>query len=180
MKQHPDQQIAIRVKAVFKTNTLGDRGAVVQEYQAALRLNGNRERGKELFKKTCSACHQLDGVGTAVGAELNGVRSQGPAALLLNILDPNRSVKPKFLTYVVQTEDGRVLSGLIRSESTNTITLRQPDGKEMTVQRINIESMRSTRLSFMPEGMEKQLDKQALADLLAYLGLPGNAPASTK
>jgi putative heme-binding domain-containing protein len=78
-------------------------------------------------------------------------------------------VKPKFLNYVVQTRDGRVLSGLIRSESTNTITVRQPDGKEMTVQRVNIESMRSTRLSFMPAGMEKQLDYQGMADLLEYL-----------
>ena len=112
-------------------------------------------------------------MGTAVGADLNGVRTQGPASLLLNILDPNRSVKPKFLTYVVQTNDGRVLSGLIRSESSNTITLRQPDGKEMTLQRVDIESMRSTRLSFMPEGLEKQLDQQAIADLLAYLSKVG-------
>ena len=172
LKQHPDQQVASRVRIVFKLNTLGDRGTVVKKYQAALQLVGSQERGKALFKKTCSACHQLEGVGTAVGADLNGVRNQGQAALLLNILDPNRNVKPKFLTYVVQTDDGRVLSGLIRSESTNTITLRQPDGKEMTVQRVNIESMRSTRLSFMPEGMEKQLDHQGMADLLEYL-VPG-------
>ncbi|MEO2021614.1 MAG: c-type cytochrome, partial [Pirellulaceae bacterium] len=169
LKQHPDEPVASRVRTLFKSNTLGDRGMVVQKYRAALQLDGNPERGKALFKKNCSACHQLEGVGTAVGADLNGVRNQGQAALLLNILDPNRNVKPKFLTYVVQTDDGRVLSGLIRSESTNTITLRQPDGKEMTVQRVNIESMRSTRLSFMPEGMEKQLDHQGMADLLEYL-----------
>ena len=169
LKQHPDEPVASRVRTLFKSNTLGDRGMVVQKYQAALALGGNRDRGKALFKKTCSACHQLEGVGTAVGADLNGVRNQGQAALLLNTLDPNRNVKPKFLTYVVQTDDGRVLSGLIRSESTNTITLRQPDGKEITVQRVNIESMRSTRLSFMPEGMEKQLDHQGMADLLEYL-----------
>ncbi len=173
LKQHPDEEIARRVRKIFRANTLGDRGKLVSNYQPALKLTGDQERGKALFKKNCSACHQLEGVGTAVGADLNGVRSQGPAALLLNILDPNRSVKPKFLTYVIQTADGRVLSGLIRSESSNTITLRQPDGKEITLQRVDIESMRSTRLSFMPEGLEKQLDEQAIADLLAYLGQTG-------
>ena len=170
LKEHPDRQVASRVRDLFKGLTLGDRGEVVQRYQRSLQLEGNPGRGKELFKKTCSACHQLDGVGATVGADLKGVRSQGAAALLLNILDPNRDVKPKFLSYVVQTTDGRVLSGLIRSESANTIILRQPDGKEVTLQRAEMERMRSTRLSFMPQGMEKQLDLQAMADLLAYLG----------
>ena len=107
-----------------------------------------------------------------MGADLNGVRNQGAATLLLNVLDPNRNVKPKFLSYVVQTRDGRVLSGLVRGESANTITVRQPDGKEITVQRVEIEAMRGTRLSFMPEGLEKQFDFQAMADLLEYL-VPG-------
>jgi putative heme-binding domain-containing protein len=141
----------------------------VKRYQAALELKGDPQRGKELFKKTCSACHVLDGVGTAVGADLNGVRNQGAAALLQNVLDPNREVKPKFLNYVLEITDGRVLSGLIRSESANTITLRLADGKELTVQRVEIERMRSTQLSFMPQGVEKQLDLQAMSDLLAYL-----------
>lgn len=83
-----------------------------------------------------------------------------------------RAVKPKFLNYVVQTRDGRVLSGLIRGESANTITIRQPDGKEIILQRVEIEAMRGTRLSFMPQGLEKELDLQGMADLLEYL-VPG-------
>ena len=169
---HPDPQVARRVRDLFPVSSLGDRAAVVARYQASLSLQGDRGRGKMLFKKNCSACHQLEGVGTPVGAELNGVRNQGAATLLLNVLDPNRAVKPKFLNYVVQTRDGRVLSGLVRGESANTITVRQPDGKEITVQRVEIEAMRGTRLSFMPEGLEKQFDFQAMADLLEYL-VPG-------
>jgi putative heme-binding domain-containing protein len=169
LKQHPDREVSLRVTRLFKETALGDRRLVVKRYQAALELKGDPQRGKELFKKTCSACHVLDGVGTAVGADLNGVRNQGAAALLQNVLDPNREVKPKFLNYVLEITDGRVLSGLIRSESANTITLRLADGKELTVQRVEIERMRSTQLSFMPEGVEKQLDLQAMSDLLAYL-----------
>lgn len=169
LKQHPDKQVALRVKSLFGQTAFGDRAAIVKRYQPALKLKGDPQRGKELFKKTCSACHLLDGVGTAVGADLNGVRNQGAAALLLNVLDPNRDVKPKFLNYVLEITDGRVLSGLIRSESANTITLRLADGKELTLQRVEIEQMRSTQLSFMPQGVEKQLDLQAMSDLLAYL-----------
>jgi putative heme-binding domain-containing protein len=90
-------------------------------------------------------------------------------AVLLNVLDPNREVKPRFLTYFLVTDDGRSLTGMIQTENANSLTLRRPDGTTLDIQRAEIEMLRSSGLSFMPEGLEKQLDKQAMADLLAYL-----------
>ena len=142
---------------------------VIENYQPALELAGNANRGKLVFKQTCATCHKLDGVGTPVGAELTAIRDRGSSALLLHILDPNREVKPKFLNYVVLTDDGRVLTGLIATESANSLTLRRIDGTEVTVQRSEIDELRSTGLSFMPEGLEEKLDLQAMADLLEYL-----------
>ena len=89
--------------------------------------------------------------------------------MLLNILDPNREVKPAFLSYVLTLDDGRVLSGLLQTETANTLVLRLPDGMPVTIQRTDVESLFSTGLSYMPEGLEKQLDVQAMADLLSYL-----------
>ena len=168
LKQHPDHQVRERVEQLFQTGS-PRREDVIENYQPALELAGNANRGKLVFKQTCATCHKLDGVGTPVGAELTAIRDRGSSALLLNILDPNREVKPKFLNYVVLTDDGRVLTGLIATESANSLTLRRIDGTEVTVQRSEIDELRSTGLSFMPEGLEEKLDLQAMADLLEYL-----------
>ena len=142
---------------------------VIKDYQAALNLNGDQESGKALFKKHCAACHRLENVGNPVGADLNGIRNRGLDAVLLNVLDPNREVKPKYLTYVIVDLNGRTITGMISDESANSITVRKPDGTSTTILRSEIDLLKSTGLSFMPEGLEKQINKQQMADLLSYL-----------
>jgi len=142
---------------------------VVAAYQQAVQLQGDPARGKAVFQKECSACHQLEGIGSSIGPDLSALRDQSSAAILLNILDPNREVKPQFLSYVLVTTAGRISTGLITAETGNAITLRRSDGSSETVLRIDIDELRSTGLSFMPEGLEKQIDVPAMADLLAYL-----------
>lgn len=169
LKQHPDKRLADRVKQLYADRSLARRDEVVQQYQSALKTDGDVASGKVVFKKVCSACHRLEGVGTAVGADLKAIRDRGQAGVLLHILDPNREVKPQYMSYTLVLESGQVLSGMIADESVNSITVRKPDGTSTTVLRINIEEIRSSGLSFMPEGLEKQLDQRAMADLLAYL-----------
>ena len=169
LKQNPDKQIAERVGVLFRSESLGRREDVIRQYRGVLEIEGDAGRGKEFFKKVCSACHRLEGVGTVVGADLKAIRNRGMDAVLLNVLDPNREVKPRFLTYSLVTDDGRSLTGMIQTENANSLTLRRPDGTTLDVQRAEIEMLQSSGLSFMPEGLEKQLDKQAMADLLAYL-----------
>ena len=169
LMKHPDSKIALRVGKLFARSAVSARKDVVDRYQAALTTDGDSDRGKLVFKKNCSACHRLEDVGTAVGAELKGIRQRGLPSVLLNILDPNREVKPKFLSYVVATTDGRVLAGMISAETANSITLMRVDGTTNAVLRIDIEEMSSTGLSFMPEGLEKTVSVQDMADLLSYL-----------
>jgi len=169
LKAHPDKNIAQRVADIFMSSPSGDRLAVIKEYQSALDTLGDAGKGKEVFKKVCSACHRLENIGTSVGADLNGIRNRGLPAVLLNILDPNREVKPKYLTYVLIDVKGRATTGMITSENANSITLQKPDGTNTTILRTEIEVLQSTGLSFMPEGLEKQVSKQQMADLLSYL-----------
>lgn len=169
LKQHPDADIRKQVDAVFAGESLQRRQTVVDAYQPALKLEGNVDRGRAVFQKNCTACHQLEGKGKIIGADLKGIRQRGLASIMLNVLDPNREVKPKFVSYVLLTDSGRVYSGMILSENANSVTIQQPDGKSVTIQRNEIETLRSTGLSFMPEGLEKQIDQQAMADLLEYL-----------
>ncbi|MBT5122990.1 MAG: c-type cytochrome [Planctomycetaceae bacterium] len=169
LKAHPDKNIAQRVADIFMSSPNGDRFDVIKEYQSALDTLGDVGKGKEVFKKVCSACHRLENIGTSVGADLNGIRNRGLPAVLLNILDPNREVKPKYLTYVLIDVKGRSTTGMITAENANSITLQKPDGTNTTILRTEIEVLQSTGLSFMPEGLEKQVSKQQMADLLSYL-----------
>lgn len=169
LQTHANSEIKARAAEVLGKSVLGKRQEVVDAYQKALDLKGDRERGKALFKKECSACHKLEGVGTQLGGDLNAIRNRGRDSILLNILDPNREVLPNFVSYQVALDNGRTLTGMLSAETATSITLHKADGTSETILRVNIESLRSTGLSFMPEGLEQRVDHQAMADLLAYL-----------
>ena len=170
LQAHTDVRLRSRAAKLFESTKLARRQDVVAAYRKALQLQGDKLRGKAVFKKECSACHQLEGVGTQVGADLNAIRDQGKETILLNILDPNREVKPQFVSYILMTNAGRMITGMITAETANSITVRRADATSETVLRIHVEELRSTGLSFMPEGLEKVIDVPAMADLLAYLG----------
>lgn len=169
LQSHRDKSIRERAERLFVAQRLSKRKDVVDQYQKALSTSGDAANGKMVFKKDCSACHKLEGVGNFIGADLKAIRNRGLDAVLLNILDPNREVKPQYVSYIVVTDDGRTHTGMITTENANSITLRRNDATNITILRINIEELRSTGISFMPEGLEKQIDVKAMADLLAYL-----------
>jgi putative membrane-bound dehydrogenase-like protein len=164
-----DKNIRLRAEKLFQGTKLSARKEVVATYQKSLDLKGNAANGKEVFKKNCAACHRLEGVGEQIGAELGAIKDRGGDFIVLNVLDPNREVLPKFITYYVQTDNGRTLTGMITTETATSITLRRPDGTSETILRVNIEELRSTGMSFMPEGLEKSINQQEMADLISYL-----------
>jgi putative heme-binding domain-containing protein len=169
LSAHPDAAIGSRAQKLLAQTSGAAREKVVADYRPALETTGDAERGKLAFKKTCAACHKLDGVGHEIGPNLAAMRNRGPETILLNVLDPNREVNPQYLTYTIFTTDGRSFSGMIAAETATAITLKRADNASDTILRIDIEEIRSTGLSLMPEGMEKDVDKQTLADLIAYL-----------
>jgi putative heme-binding domain-containing protein len=148
---------------------LGRRADVVEAYRVALTSQGDISRGRLVFQKVCAACHRLEGVGHEIGPSLASFRNRGTEAILVNVLDPNREVNPQYVNYVLITNDGRSMTGLISGETANSVTLRRADDASDTVLRSDIEQLRASGLSIMPEGMEKQIDLPAMADLLAYL-----------
>jgi putative heme-binding domain-containing protein len=170
LQTHADARLRAQADRLFAATKPARRQDVLAAYQQALELKGDPARGKAIFQKACSACHRLEGVGTTIGAELNAIGNQTREAILLHILDPNREVKPQYLGYVLVTGTGRIVTGMITAETANALTLRRADGTSETVLRIDIEELCSTGVSFMPEGLEQQIDVPAMADLLSYLG----------
>ncbi len=159
---------ALAVKLLGATTDV-NRQAVVEQYVDVLQLVGDATRGQELFRKKCAVCHKLDGVGNEIGADLAGLKDKSPPALLTAILDPNRAVEDKFVGYLVITTGGLAVAGMIGEESGTAITLRTADGKSQTILRNEIEELQSTGKSHMPEGLEKDLSRQDLADVILYL-----------
>jgi putative heme-binding domain-containing protein len=145
------------------------RAEVIARYQPALSLAGDARRGEQVYERECMACHNLGERGYAVGPNLALVRNRTPAAMLEAILDPNRDVQPNYVSYVVVDDSGRTTTGLIQAETAGSVTLARDKGVTETIQKQNIEQIRSTGASLMPEGLERTVDAQQMADLLAFL-----------
>jgi putative heme-binding domain-containing protein len=115
-------------------------------------------------------CHRLDNDGFEVGPDLlSALRNKSGEQLLNDILDPSREVDSRYLNYQITTKKGQVFSGLIAADTASSVTLRRGEKAEDTILRDQIEEVQTTGKSLMPEGLEKQLSKQDLADLVAYL-----------
>jgi putative heme-binding domain-containing protein len=132
-------------------------------------LKPDPANGRSVFKTHCSNCHRLDREGIAVGPDIFGVRNQSKETLLLHIIVPEYEVPSGFAGYVLETKDGRTLSGLIVAETATSLTLREALGQEETILRSQIASLNAMTLSLMPQEMEKNMSRQELADLLSYL-----------
>ena len=164
----PDPEVRRRAEALFGAVT-GDRARVYEDYRDVLALTPVPSNGREVFRRECASCHRLDREGVAVGPDLFDVRNQPKAALLLHLLVPDHEIAPGYVSYNLAVRDGRVLTGLIASESPASITLRQPLGKEDTIPRDEVEELSASGRSLMPQGLENTINRQEFADLLAYL-----------
>jgi putative membrane-bound dehydrogenase-like protein len=162
-----------RAEALLAAGTDSNRQQVIEQYQSALGLSGDRQRGAAMFQKTCSACHRLGEVGHAIGPDLTALTDRSPRSLIVALLDPNRAVEAKFLSYTAITVDGRTFTGMLAGETGNSVTLVGQENKQQLILRSDLEALESSGKSLMPEGMEKDLSPQAVADVIAYLNSQG-------
>ena len=131
--------------------------------------HGSPYRGKALYRQQCGKCHQLFNEGGQIGPSLTAYKRDDIAAMLLNVVNPSAEIREGFENYLVQTEDGRTLSGFIVDQDNRVITLKGIDGQSITLDRDDIEVMRAVDRSVMPEGLLKSLDETEVRDLFAYL-----------
>ncbi|HEY6227679.1 MAG TPA: c-type cytochrome, partial [Verrucomicrobiae bacterium] len=167
--KHDSKRVRELAAKIFNQTGNSNRAKVIEEYRPALQLTGNAAHGKEIFGKLCITCHQRDGIGNEVGPNLQSVVEHPPEKLLVNILDPNADIQPGFNAYNCALANGEELYGLISAETATSVVFKFADGTSRTINRNEINSLRSSNLSLMPEGLEQGLTKQDLADIIAYL-----------
>ncbi|TWU17149.1 Cytochrome c [Novipirellula galeiformis] len=164
-----NKAIAARAAKLLNASGSSDRRKVVLDHQPVLKLTGSVEAGRAVFAKRCAACHKMDGVGHELGPNLRSITDRNPSSLLTAILDPSDAADAKYLSYIALTDDGRAISGLITSETAGSITMVGQENKQQVILRSELEEIRSTGKSLMPDGLEQDMSHQDIADLIAYL-----------
>jgi len=162
-------EVRRRAQALLAGPADKERAAVLEKYRSALALKRDPARGKVIFEQQCAKCHQLHGSGVAVGPDLAGARGRSDATLLTDILDPSAALTPGYTVYTVATLDGRIFTGALAAETATSITLRREKGESDTILRRNIDEMAASSRSLMPDGMERLITHQDLADLIGFL-----------
>jgi putative heme-binding domain-containing protein len=140
------------------------------QLQATMTLDGARgELGQMLYTRHCANCHQLRGLGTVVGPQLDGAAARSVERLLEDIVTPDRNVDHAFRTTTILLDDGRSVAGLVTSETDSQITLADPTGKLITVDAAAIEQRRESGRSLMPANLAEILSQEELRDLIQFV-----------
>ncbi len=148
----------------------GEKLARISYIQLVINRNKpDEEKGKLHFQKQCANCHMLFGQGNKMGPDLTTADRQTLLPLITHIVDPSAHIRPEFVAQVVETKDGRTLTGLLAEENTSSITLIDAKNQKLVLAKDKIETMASSPKSIMPENILDTLSDQDIADLFGYL-----------
>jgi putative membrane-bound dehydrogenase-like protein len=146
--------------------------ARLSELEPAL-SGGDPARGREVFfgkKAACTACHAVQNQGGRVGPDLSKIgQIRAGRDLLESIVFPSASFVRGYEPTLIRTKSGAVYDGLIARETADAIHLVRADRTEQRVPRASVEAIQQSRISIMPQGLDAQLSRDELRDLLAYL-----------
>ena len=129
-------------------------------------------RGKAVFQKNCATCHQLFGDGMALGPELNGADRGNLDFLLTSIIDPSAQIRGEYQAVQVALKDGRVLLGLVADKTDAGMTLIDANRQLTRITTAEIEEVKVSAASLMPEGILDNLKDNEIRDLFRYLQSP--------
>jgi len=137
-------------------------------------VGANWGRGRHVFRSqqaACVRCHVAHGEGGNIGPDLSNLVHRDYESVVRDIRHPSFAINPDFVTYTVLTKAGQVLTGVLRSEG-ETLLVGNADGQTHTVHRDEVEELKASAVSVMPEGTATRLSDSQFRDLLAYLMLP--------
>lgn len=167
-----------RLRAVVPRST-PERRKLLADYRArltpAVLAQANVSAGRQVYVKTCAACHTLFDAGGKIGPDLTGSQRKNLDFVLTNVLDPSAVVGKDFLVTIFQTADGRVVGGIIVRENSQGVVV-QTATEQVQLPREEIEARRATNVSIMPEGLLAKLTDEEVRDLVAYLAAPAQVP----
>jgi putative heme-binding domain-containing protein len=137
-------------------------------------IKGDAARGRQLFFNSaglqCKNCHKIADQGQSLGPDLTQIgKKLDKPKLLESILEPSKTIDPQFVSYLVETTSGEVVSGLLVRRSDAEIVLKKADGKEVSFSKAEVERSSPQQKSLMPDIMLRDLTREQAADLLEFL-----------
>jgi putative heme-binding domain-containing protein len=180
-----DKELTARIEKLWGQvrETPREKTRLIASYRQGLtpaaRSAGDRARGRALFVKLCANCHQLFGEGAAIGPDLTGAQRTNVDYLLVNLVDPSSSISRDFQMEVIETAEGRIVTGLVVAESDHAITVQTPNEK-VVIPRAEIERRVESGVSMMPEGLLQPLAIDEIRDLFAYLMGERQTPSASE
>ncbi len=170
-----DPELVKQVRAHWGTVRDGrnpEREKVVAEMRAYLgKQRGDPMAGWKVFKNVCAQCHKIYGEGVDVGPDITSNGRSDFNQLLSNVFDPSLVIGAGYQATTVLTTKGQALTGLVVEDNAQRVVLKTQGGKLEIIPRGDVESLTVSQVSLMPEGLEKQLRPQEIADLFAFLTL---------
>lgn len=169
-----DAKLTARLREVWGNirDTSADKSEAITRYKKLLTSSflrdANLENGKEIFTKACGQCHKLHGEGGTIGPDLTGSNRDDLDYLLRNLVDPSAEVGRDYRMSVIRTADARVITGIV-VERTPARVVVQTATERLTFSPEEVESVKDSTLSIMPEGQLDALTKEQVRDLIGYL-----------
>lgn len=161
--------IMARAAKLLGDEEYSNRKKVVEDWLRKLPATGEPTRGRNVFEKTCAPCHAVAGLGNQVGPDLGALAHRSVEDLLSNILDPNMAIHPGYVSTTAETEAGEIETGILQSETADTVILLQPGAKKVVLPRREIKRLETSGTSLMPEGLEAGMTPADLRDLIAFI-----------
>lgn len=173
LQRNRNRRVAGRARRLAEASVevSADRAAIVERLLPLAKEKGDAARGEEVFAASCAVCHKFGEAGGAVGPDLTGIESRDRGDILLEILDPNRSVELNYRLWTVTTTDGNTYAGRLDAETQTTVEILDIVARKHVIQRKEIESLEVLPQSIMPIGFEA-LPADDLKALLEYLSQP--------
>lgn len=172
LKVHKSQELKAKAAALVAklppANAAID-GAIAERRTAFAVAKTDVTRGQEMFAKHCAACHAVGGKGGNISPQLDGIGTRGVERVIEDVLDPNRNVDKAFRSTILVTDDGLVITGLVRRQDGKLLVLADNAGKEKTVDVDDIDSRVESDTSIMPTGFVDAMKPDEFFDLLAFL-----------
>lgn len=163
------EEIQGKVARLFASVGVEGEGLALEDYEGALRLDGDATRGGGLYAARCASCHEPQEEMGRIGPDLRGVSQRSKAAILEAVLFPNRSVDPEYVAYDLALNSGSRVYGRIGAETGNALVVYTLDGARNSILRSDLASVTSSGRSLMPEGLLLGLSNAEVADLLAFV-----------
>ncbi|MBW3598737.1 MAG: DUF1080 domain-containing protein, partial [Planctomycetes bacterium] len=176
-----DEQLNRRIAEEWGAvrETAADKARLIADYktllQSATAPSADLALGRAVFAKTCVQCHTLFGTGGDVGPDITGANRSNVDYLLTNVLDPSAVMAKEYQPSVIYTDQGRVITGIVKQEDSASLTVRTAN-ETVVIPKGEIDEVQQSPLSMMPDNLLQPLSKTEVASLFAYLQSGGQSP----